>query len=54
MCLAQFSAKQYQEGMQGVLALSRAARPLAALFQQDFGRSPDDMAELARWDIGAP
>ena len=54
MCLAQFSAKQYQEGMQGVLARSRAARPLAALFQQDFGLSSGDMAELARCDIGEP
>lgn len=39
VCLAQFSAKRYQEGMQGVLALSLAARPLAVLFQQELGLS---------------
>ncbi|KAK9867024.1 hypothetical protein WJX84_001923 [Apatococcus fuscideae] len=54
VCLAQFSAKRYQEGMQGVLALSLAARPLAVLFQQDFGLSSEDMAELARASESTP
>ncbi len=49
VCMAQFSAKRYREGMQGVLALSRASRPLAALFQQELGLSFLDMAELAKY-----
>ena len=49
VCLAQFSEKRYHEGMEGVLALSLAACPLAALFQQGLGLSSEDMAELARW-----
>ena len=48
VCLAQFSAKRYREGMEGVTALAYAARPLAALFQQELSLSSDDMAELAR------
>lgn len=48
VCLAQFSEKRYHEGMEGVLALSLAAQPLAALFQQGLGLSSEDMAELAR------
>ncbi|KAK9824760.1 hypothetical protein WJX74_005593 [Apatococcus lobatus] len=52
VCLAQFSAKRYREGMEGVTALAHAARPLAALFQQELSMSADDMAELAR--SGAP
>ena len=48
VCLAQFSAKRYREGMEGVTALAHAVRPLAALFQQELSLSSDDMAELAR------
>ena len=48
VCLAQFSAKRYREGMQGVMALALAAQPLAALFHTQLDLSPSDMAHLAR------
>lgn len=48
VCLAQFSAKRYREGMQGVMALALAAQPLEALFRQELNLTPAEMRELAR------
>ena len=48
ICLAQFSAKRYKEGMQGVMALALAAQPLQALFDQELDLTPADMQDLAR------
>ena len=48
VCLAQFSAKRYKEGMQGVMALALAAHPLEALFRQELNLTPAEMQDLAR------
>lgn len=48
VCLAQFSAKRYREGMQGVMDLATAAQPLEALFRQELNLTPAEMRELAR------
>ncbi|KAK9821824.1 hypothetical protein WJX74_001662 [Apatococcus lobatus] len=54
VCLAQFSAKRYKEGMQGVMALALAAQPLQALFCQELNLTPADMQDLARASEASP
>ncbi len=53
VCLAQFSAKRYVRGMEGVIGLAQSCKPLAALFEQELKLSIPDMLELARSDPGS-
>ena len=48
VCLAQFSAKRYVRGMEGVIGLAQSCKPLAALFEQELKLSISDMLKLAR------
>ncbi|KAK9837540.1 hypothetical protein WJX84_004530 [Apatococcus fuscideae] len=49
ICLAQFSAKRYRSGMQGVLSLAESSKAMADLFQQELDLSISDMRRLSRW-----
>ncbi len=50
VCKAQFSAKRYQDGMQGLLALAQSNPCFARIFQREMDMDVTEMTRISRCD----